>query len=131
MELIFQMQASGINAWVTNLNGNYNNGEESYVVSNCFDFSSLTADPTISLSINLDTETSYDGGWLDASIDGGLTWTKIGAIGSGVNWYNFNNTFKQLGEVWAGNSGGWIFAKHALNWSRWSSGCSIKIWIWF
>jgi hypothetical protein len=106
--------ASGINAWVTNLNGNYNNAEESYVVSNCFDFSSLTSDPTLSLSINYDSETSYDGGWLDASIDGGNTWYKIGGIGTGVNWYNINNTFNQLGEVWAGNSGGWIFAKHEL-----------------
>ncbi len=106
--------ASGVNAWVTNLNGNYNNAEESYVVSNCFDFSNLTSDPTISLSINYETETSFDGGWLDASIDGGNTWYKIGGIGTGVNWYNFNNTFTQLGEVWAGNSGGWIFAKHAL-----------------
>lgn len=106
--------ASGVNAWVTNLNGNYNNAEESYVVSNCFDFSNLTNDPTISLSINFDSETSYDGGWLDASIDGGNTWYKIGGIGTGVNWYNVNNTFNQLGEVWAGNSGGWIFAKHEL-----------------
>ena len=46
--------ASGVNAWVTNLNGNYNNAEESYIVSNCFDFSSLTSDPTLSLSINFD-----------------------------------------------------------------------------
>ena len=84
------------------------------MVSNCFDFSSLTNDPTISLSINFDTETNYDGGWLDASIDGGNTWYKIGGIGTGVNWYNVNNTFNQLGEVWAGNSGGWIFAKHEL-----------------
>lgn len=106
--------ASGVNAWVTNLNGNYNNAEESYVVSNCFDFSSLTSDPTISLSVNYDSETSYDGGWLDASVDGGNTWYKIGGIGTGVNWYNINNTFNQLGEVWAGNSGGWIFAKHEL-----------------
>jgi hypothetical protein len=106
--------ASGVNAWVTNLNGNYNNAEESYIVSNCFDFSSLTSDPTLSLSINFDSETNYDGGWLDASIDGGSTWYKIGGIGSGVNWYNLNNTFNQLGEVWAGNSSGWIFAKHEL-----------------
>ncbi|MFK8006229.1 MAG: fibronectin type III domain-containing protein [Saprospiraceae bacterium] len=106
--------ASGVNAWVTNLNGNYNNAEESYVVSNCFDFSNLTGDPTISFSINFDTETSFDGGWLDASVDGGNTWYKIGGIGTGVNWYNINNTFNQLGEVWAGNSGGWIFAKHEL-----------------
>ena len=107
--------ASGINAWVTNLSGNYNNSELSYIVSNCFDFSTLTSDPTISFSINFDTETNFDGGWLESSIDGGITWSKVGSIGTGVNWYNITNTTSaQLGEVWAGNSGGWIVAKNVL-----------------
>lgn len=107
--------ASGINAWVTNLSGNYNNSELSYIVSNCFDFSTLTNDPTISFSINFDTETSFDGGWLESSIDGGNTWSKVGSIGTGVNWYNITNTTSaQLGEVWAGNSGGWVIAKNVL-----------------
>jgi len=107
--------ASGVNAWVTNLSGNYNNGELSYVVSNCFDFSSLTDDPVISLSVNYDSETSYDGGWLEATTDGGQTWTKIGGLGTGINWYNVNNVNTGLGDVWAGNSGGWLFAKHSLD----------------
>ena len=107
--------ASGVNSWVTNLAGNYNNSENSYVVSNCFDFSTLTTDPVISLSVNYDTETSFDGGWLESSIDGGQTWTKVGSTTTGVNWYNFTNTNAGLGDVWAGNSGGWIFAKHTLD----------------
>ena len=107
--------ANGVNSWVTNLTGNYNNGENSYVVSNCFDFSTLTIDPVISLSISYDTETSYDGGWLESSTDGGQTWIKLGSASSGINWYNFTNTFTGLGDVWAGDSGGWIFAKHTLD----------------
>ena len=106
--------SSGINAWVTNLEGNYNNNENSYIVSNCFDLSDFTTDPMVSFSINFDSELAYDGAWLDASMDGGNTWTKVGAIGDGINWYTFDNTNNDLGEVWAGNSGGWIFAKNEL-----------------
>ena len=106
--------ASGINAWVTNLAGNYNNSELSYIVSPCYDFSDLVDDPVINFSIIYDTELSFDGGWLEGSTDGGMTWTKIGSMGSGVNWYNFNNTFQNLGEVWAGNSNGWLNAENNL-----------------
>ena len=107
--------ASGVNSWVTNLTGNYNNNELSYVVSNCFDFSGLTDDPVISLSVNYDSETNWDGGWLESTIDGGQTWTKVGAVGTGINWYTVTNINTGLGDVWAGNSGGWILAKHTLD----------------
>lgn len=106
--------ASGVNAWVTNLNGNYNNNEEGFFISNCFDFSGLTSDPTISLSVSYDTETAYDGGWLDISLDGGNSWEKVGELGTGVNWYNINNVNTNLGDVWAGQSDGWLLAKHPL-----------------
>ena len=103
--------ASGVNAWVTNLGGDYVNNELSFVVSNCFDFSSLSVDPDISFSLQHETETNWDGGWLDISIDGGNTWEKVGTLGSGNNWYNNNIG---VGDVWSGNSGGWVFAKHTL-----------------
>lgn len=107
--------ASGINAFVTNLEGNYNNNELSYIVSPCFDFSGLTADPVINFSLYYDTETNWDGGWLESSTDGGQTWTKVGAMGTGVNWYTVFNTTQDLGDVWGGNSQGWINAEHPLD----------------
>ncbi len=106
--------ASGINAWVTNLTDDYNNNELSYLVSPCIDFSGITETPNISFSINFDTELNWDGIWLEGSPDGGNTWVKIGTMGSGLNWYNFENNNTGLGEVWAGNSGGWIKAEHEL-----------------
>ncbi len=106
--------ASGVNAFVTNLDGNYNNAELSYILSPCFDFSSLAADPIINFSINYDTETNWDGAWLEVSTDSGMNWSKVGAIGSGVNWYTIDNTTQGLGDVWAGLSGGWINAEHTL-----------------
>jgi len=103
--------ASGVNAWVTNLSGDYLNNELSFVLSNCFDFSNLSVDPDLSFSLNHETETNWDGGWLEISFDGGTAWEKVGAMGSGFNWYNNNIG---VGDVWSGDSGGWIFAKHSL-----------------
>jgi len=109
---IINSAASGINAWVTNLSGNYNGNELSYIVSNCFDFSTLTIDPAISFSINFDTQNNFDGAWLESSIDGGNTWEVVGTMGTGINWYTSNSfTF---GDIWSGNSGGWTFAKNTL-----------------
>ncbi|MEM8908484.1 MAG: hypothetical protein AAGD05_11605, partial [Bacteroidota bacterium] len=106
---------SGQNAWVTNLTGNYNTDELSYLISPCFDFSGEIEDPVIRFAINFDTELEWDGAWLEGTQDGGLSWQKIGTIGSGVNWYTFDNDNIDLGEVWAGSSGGWINAEHPLD----------------
>jgi cysteine-rich repeat protein len=80
--------ASGMNAWVTNLSGDYENNEESAVESPCFDFSSLSSDPVLSFSHLFETESSFDEGWIEVSLDGGETWSKLGAAGEGTNWYN-------------------------------------------
>ena len=108
--------ANGQYAWVSHLTGNYNAGERSFLESPCFDFSQLTVDPAISFSIARDLESSYDGAWLEASIDGGDTWSKVGGMDEGINWYNQDIIQGTIaGECWSGNSGGWITARHALN----------------
>jgi len=107
--------ASGQNAWVTSLTGSYNSSEKSYLNSPCFDFSNVTEDPTMEFSLYFQTETSYDGLFLEVSVDGGVNWEKIGAIGEGQNWYTFNNTILSLGDVWAGlTSPTWVVARHGL-----------------
>ncbi len=108
--------ASGQNAWVTHLVGDYNPNELSYLESPCFDFSQLTVDPAISFSIARDMESDYDGAWLEATINGGNSWTKIGSINQGINWYNEDVLMgTMIGPSWSGNSGGWQTARHTLN----------------
>jgi hypothetical protein len=85
--------ASGTKAWKTNLIGNYNDLELSYLYSPCFDLSGMTT-PTLSLSIALDLEdcgagTLCDAAYIEFSADG-VNWTKLGATGAGTNWYNRN-----------------------------------------
>lgn len=107
--------ASGVNAWVTDLKQNYNSSELSYVESPCFDFSDVADDPVIEFSLNYNTEFSYDGGFLDVSTDGGMSWQRVGGLNQGINWYNFENFNASLGYVWAGSSLGWLKARNVLS----------------
>jgi Secretion system C-terminal sorting domain/Immune inhibitor A-like, MAM domain len=101
------------NAWVTNLTGAYNNDELSYVESPCFDFSSMISDPILSFDHIYETEGCCDEGWLEYSIDGGITWIKLGTSGTGQNWFN------DAGNDWwdgssTGGSGNWQVAYNTL-----------------
>lgn len=79
---------SGMNAWVTNLDGNYNNDEMSFLVSPCFDLSGATSDPTFTFSNMFRLPSVGDHAFVEMTVDGGVTWAKLGAFGDGTFWYN-------------------------------------------
>ena len=103
--------ASGQNAWVTNLAGFYNGSEFSVLLSPCLDFSALSEDPNLGFAINFDSEECCDEAWIELSIDGGISWEKVGTAGSGINWYNNPDQ-----DWWSGDGGfsGWVKAFHPL-----------------
>lgn len=82
--------ASGTNAWGTNLQGNYNNNETSYLYSPCFDLSQIE-NPMLSFSLATDIENCgsdlCDEAYVEYSEDG-IAWNKLGNSGNGTNWYN-------------------------------------------
>ena len=88
--------ASGSHAWKTNLSGNYNDLEQAYLYSPCFDISALS-NPMLSFSAALDVENCgsslCDQAYVEYSFDG-LGWVKLGATGQGTNWYD--STF----DIW-------------------------------
>jgi hypothetical protein len=90
--------ASGAKAWKTRLQGNYNDLEQSYLYSPCFDLTGMT-NPTLSFSVALDLEdcgaTLCDGAYVEYSTDG-ITWNRLGANGQGTNWYN-----KAADQLWS------------------------------
>ncbi len=114
--------ASGVKAWMTDTTADYQNGQCSWLLSPCYDFTNLNL-PFIKMYINYDSENSWDGVQLQASTDSGATWTQVGAfnstVGNPINWYN-DNTISGLGtclnlqEGWTNNSGGWIQAEISL-----------------
>ena len=119
---IISAAAGGTEAWVTGLTGNYSDNVESFLYSPCFDFSSYASDPVISFDAYWDIEDAFDGAWVEVSTDAGLSWTKVGAMGSGTNWYNVNVTQQPIGDVWNGTdtatvangSQGWVNASNRV-----------------
>jgi hypothetical protein len=93
--------ASGTKAWKTDLNGNYKGSSISYLYSPCYNIAGMT-NPTLSLNIALDLEdcgSGYcDGAYIEYSADGN-TWSRLGDVGTGTNWYNKNYSGNKLWSV--------------------------------
>lgn len=104
---IINKAANGNNAWVTDLTGNYNNNESSYLYSPCFDLSGLTQ-PVLSFSHIFSIELAYDYTWVEYSTDG-TTWEKLGNVGSGTNWYDGTAL-----NVWKTSKPKWHVASYDL-----------------
>ena len=115
--------ASGHRAWITNRFGNYNSFENSWVVSPCFDLSGLSADTWISMKLWWETESSWDGAAIQASLDQGETWQSVGSYGA-PDWYNWQYIASLPGgqtSGWSGwaptndGAGTWIPVTHKLD----------------
>jgi hypothetical protein len=102
---------SNNNGWATGLTTPYNNNEASYLESPCIDFSALTADPFLRFDHLFQVEGTFEAHWVETSIDGGATWTLLGANGTGLNWYNQAANWDGVSYV---NPGGWRAAQHIL-----------------
>ncbi|MFZ1451240.1 MAG: S8 family serine peptidase [Ferruginibacter sp.] len=81
--------ANGTRAWVTSLAGKYNTNEISYLYSPCFNISGLTQ-PVLSFShiFEIEDASPADYTWVEYSVNGGVTWSRLGTNGGGTNWYN-------------------------------------------
>ena len=122
-QLVINGAASGTQAWMTGLTTNHLDNEQSFVLGPCFDFTNIQT-PAIQLAVWWNTQAGFDGAKLESSIDDGLTWQTVGAIGDPDNWYNNNNTaglaWTSNSEGWSGRnstsngSGGWVIAKNRL-----------------
>lgn len=113
---VISAAASGVNAWVTSLTGNYTNNEDGYVMSPEFDFTAV-ASPSIQFNLIVYTESWYDGLVLQSSIDGGATWQNVGNLGD-PNWYNNSSIWGNPGGQQTGWDGTtistWTSVNHAL-----------------
>ena len=97
-KIIISKAANGSKAWVTNLSGRYNTNEYSYLYSPCFNLSGLTQ-PVLSFShiYELEDGVPADYTWIEYSVNGGVTWTRLGVYNSpgSTNWYNDPTTKSQ------------------------------------
>lgn len=93
------------NAWVTKLSTDYTNLEKSGLFTSVFNVDSGQC-YRISFMHRFETELYHDGGIVEASQDGGVTWERVGSHGN--NWYNTNfvTSLEQINPGWTGSSGG-------------------------
>jgi cysteine-rich repeat protein len=103
--------AAGSFAWVTNPAGAYVNNENSFVTSPCLDLSALTVDPTLTFQHIFETESCCDEGWIEVWTSAG-GWQRLGASGSGMNWYN--NAASRQWNGTSGSAGAWRTASFPL-----------------
>jgi hypothetical protein len=111
-------------AWDTNLTGNSNVGEQSWVLSRCFDFTQAQK-PIISFDIWSDTPAGNDGAVLQYNTTGNIEkesdWQVVGQIGQGVNWYDESGISSRPGNQaandlgWTGIYGEWKTATFKLD----------------
>lgn len=118
--VLINAAAGGQKAWVTNLDGSHAASENSYIESQCYNFTGLLK-PAISFDYIIQTEVfngsiAFDGARLEVSTNGGATWSVVGAVGDTTNWYNYTSV-STFGEThgWAGNSATWKSATYLLD----------------
>jgi hypothetical protein len=95
------------NAWVTNLDGTYNNNENSYLYSPYFDFTTLgVGEVSINFMLRHYNENNYDGSRLQMSVDG-VNWILVDKTPVANSWYtNAANTYVNS-RHWSGNNTNW------------------------
>ncbi len=135
---IINSAANGTKCWIVGglTGGSYNDAEASWLLSPCFDFTSLQY-PYLSFNVFWEMERRFDGAGFQYSTNLGVTWTNVGTVSDPVNclnenWFNFSpitylNTLATVRDGWSGNiqptsgscqgGGGstrWVSAKHTM-----------------
>lgn len=82
-----QYAASGSKCWSTGAGTDYNNNEQSYLYSPCFDLSNASTDLKLSFHNTHNLESSYDGYWIEYTTDL-VNWSRLGTSGTSYNGYN-------------------------------------------
>jgi len=112
---------SGDSAWVTGIDTNYYDAENSWIASPCYDLSSLER-PMIKVWINSAMQEN-DGAVLQSTINSGESWQNVGAVNTGINWFNLNGlegspgsqSITQGNVGWSDTTTSWLEGRHSLD----------------
>lgn len=75
--------------YASNLTGNYSDGKKAYLVSQCYDLTTIT-NPEIRFKMAYDLEQNYDLVYVQYSTNNGTNWNSLGNMNP--NWYNSDRT---------------------------------------
>ena len=94
---ILNQAASGTEVYGTRLSGKHPDGVRAYLVTECYDFSTILA-PVLKFQMAYDLELNYDIAYVQYSTDEGTTWSVLGSVDSQPNWYNSDRTNDSSGS---------------------------------
>jgi Zn-dependent metalloprotease len=122
---------SGTRAYVTGTNSDYPNDKKSYLISPCYDLSTIS-NPKLKFNMAFELEENYDILYVEYSTDL-KNWTLLGKK-SDPNWYNSDRIFESAeisddcencpGEQWTGSNNG--FQEYSYDLSSLSSETNIN-----
>lgn len=84
------------NVWATDLDNTYENGSNSSLVSPVIDLSDVS-EATLTFNHWYEIEGGYDYGYVEATADGGATWTELGKFSHSTNGKQWTPVFYNLG----------------------------------
>ena len=112
---VISSAASGTKAWITQATGNYSDAQLSYLYSPCFNLSAVTT-PVLAFALAFDIEDNeqtpssvYDYLQVQYSTNGS-SWTTLGAVNQGYNWYNNAGGV----AVWDATKSNWHTARYNI-----------------
>ena len=88
---LLNQAASGTQVFATNLDGNHPDSTLGFLVSNCYELSTIT-NPVLQFSMAFELELNFDIVYVEYSVDEGVTWNVLGTTNSTPNWYNSDRT---------------------------------------
>ena len=107
------MDSNGNIVYTTNLSGNYPDETKAYLISQCYNLSSIS-NPEISFNMKYDLENNWDIVYVEYSTDFGANWQVLGLndVANWTNWYTSNRTqltngndcFNCPGAQWTGTN---------------------------
>ena len=113
---------SGLNAYVTGTTANYPNETKAYLISPCYDLTTMN-NPKLKFNMAFELEENFDIIYVEYSIDA-INWTLLGSA-TDLNWYNSDRIFES-GEIssdcqncpgaqWTGSSNAFIQYNYDLS----------------
>ncbi|MCT4622615.1 MAG: T9SS type A sorting domain-containing protein [Schleiferiaceae bacterium] len=104
--------SNGQNAWMTNLDSNYRQRDSSAVHTPFFVVDSGVT-YKMSFMHNISSEVYHDGGNVEVSHDGGITWYTVGDRLPTNTWYSHDHitALDVIRPGWSGESNGWVPAE--------------------
>ena len=106
---LLNLATSGQNVYATNLDGNYSDLTVGYLISGCYDLSSIE-NPVLKFNMAFDLEQDWDFVNVEYSLNNGNTWQILGQA-TDPNWYNSDrlpngrDCFNCPGAQWTGTDG--------------------------